>query len=148
MGDELQKPGSDALKIAIDLARYELDYRRKKQWDIFAWTVTILVAVIGGVVALASKEELKKLHMPQRWIAAFALLVLAIYACRWIAQNIYLEERARKSLEKLLRQGGVVPDSIREPERQPRFGYAMVVALVAMAAIATILGVDGPWMNW
>ncbi|MGL9621605.1 hypothetical protein QRQ56_26705 [Bradyrhizobium sp. U531] len=43
----------------LQFARCELEYRRKKQWDIFSWVVTILVSVIGGIAALTWKGEIK-----------------------------------------------------------------------------------------
>jgi hypothetical protein len=46
---------TDDQKAALDMARYELNYRREKQWNIFSWIATILVAVISGIVALVGK---------------------------------------------------------------------------------------------
>ena len=40
---------------ALEVARAELMYRRDKQWHIFAWTTTLLVAAIGGFITLPGK---------------------------------------------------------------------------------------------
>lgn len=85
----------------LEFARYELDYRRKKQWDIFSWAVTILVAVIGGMIALTSKENIRPDH-PSRYAMAGALFFLTIYAAYWIRENLAAEDRADVKIKELL----------------------------------------------
>jgi len=128
------------LKYALGLARYELNYRRKKQWDIFAWVVTILVSVIGGIIVLTSKGEIKP-DFVSRFVMAGALAVLTAYACFWIKQNIEAEKHAYNEIRKLLRDNDVKVDAIKEPSEY-WFGYVAVVLLIGLGVVGAVVFVN------
>ena len=126
----------------IELARYELDYRRKKQWDIFSWVVTILVSVIGGLIALTWKGEIKP-DLVSRTAMAFALVVLTVYAIVWIRENLEAEKHADEAVRTLLRGKGLEVDVFRKSSSFP-LGYVGVVLLIGIAAVVTVLFVNKP----
>ena len=139
-------PGSldDATtKAALEIVRHELDYRRKKQWDIFYWTVTLLVAVIGGTVALASKGSFK-FDILSRALMAASIAVISLYAVRWIDNNLKFERKARRKLLELVNTAGL-DNAVADPDKF-EFGYATTVRLVAVGAVLTILLV--PIKDW
>lgn len=136
-GPQRAKPG---LKQVLEFARYELDYRRKKQWDIFSWTVTILVAAIGGMIALTWKGEIKPDPI-SRYTMAAALAVLTVYAIAWIYENLEAEKHADRAIREALRQAASGWDVFREPGSFP-LGYRGVVSLMGSAAVVTVLFVS------
>jgi hypothetical protein len=136
-GQQETKPN---FKDILDLAHSELNYRRKKQWDIFVWVVTILVSVIGGIIVLTSKGEIKP-DLVSRVAMAFALTVLTAYASVWIKENIEAEKFADEAIGTLLRDSNVKVNAIRKPSAFP-FGYRGVVMLIGFAAVFAVLLVN------
>ncbi|WLA39750.1 hypothetical protein QNJ95_44145 [Bradyrhizobium elkanii] len=132
-----QQGGKPNYKDVLDITRCELIYRRKKQWDIFVWVVTILVSVISGIVVLTSKGEIKP-DLVSRFAMAFALVFLTRYAIVWINENIEAEKHANEVIRKLLRDHNVEVDAIRRPS-EFRFGYDRVLMLIGCAAVLSIL---------
>jgi hypothetical protein len=128
---------------ALDIVRYELNYRRQKQWDIFKWTVTIFLAVIGGAVTLASRGDFT-FAAPLRLTMCAAIVVIAYYAVSWIDNNIDLEREARSKLPLLL-AGAKLDQPIPDP-KESNFGYTTTARLVAIGAIVTVLIV--PTIDW
>lgn len=74
--------------IAVsDGLQKELEYRRKKQWDIFSWCSTLLVAITGGVIALRARESAFMFSSITKVIISLAVLALFFYAAFWIIYN-------------------------------------------------------------
>lgn len=40
----------------VELLRQDIEYRRTTQWDIFSWCSTLLVAIVGGLIAVRFTE--------------------------------------------------------------------------------------------
>lgn len=118
-------------KLALDVLRYELNYRREKQWNIFAWIATILVAVIGGIVAGKNHWEF---DVCQKGIMISALVVIAIYACTWVRENMDLEEKARNKVASYLNSEEILPKP-----RQFKLGYNGTILLLLLGALGVIL---------
>lgn len=137
MSDDQQETKPE-IKSALDLACYELNYRRKKQWDIFSWVVTILVSVIGGIIVLTSKGEIKP-DLISRGVMAIALGLLTVYACFWIDENIAAETEAHNAIKKLL--GVEKVDAIRAPS-EFRLGYVAVVLIIGIGAVGAVVLVN------
>jgi hypothetical protein len=129
-------------KFAFDSIRAEQMYRRDKQWRIFSWAATLLLASIGGIVALAGDGKFQFELCPHRALMVLAVLSISVYAGYWIHENIELEGAAGKALDNyadILGVRGVSPD----PKRRPMFGYVMAISLLAFAAVLTIVLVPG-----
>jgi membrane protein YdbS with pleckstrin-like domain len=108
----------------------ELEHRRKKQWDIFSWTSTLLTAITGGVIALKTGEHPNHFGCAQQAILSVAVLTLFGYAARWVDHNISLEDASKLALQELNEKLVTHP--------QPKIGYVAALALLAAAAIAAI----------
>lgn len=139
MWDARQDPVPDNKHI-LELVRYELDYRRKKQWDIFSWAVTILVSVIGGVIVVTTKESIKT-DLFSRGAMAVALIGLTLYAAFWIGENIRAEEHADELIKKFLVANSKQDYAFRKSTAFA-FGYVPVVLLIGFAAVAAVLLVN------
>ena len=85
-----------------DIVKWEIDYRRQKQWNIFSWCSTLLVAIIGGTITLRTGVFAKT---PVTWdvklqsLVTFAVVVLVFYTCLWIYHSDYRENEAIKHLD-------------------------------------------------
>lgn len=144
-GAFMDTPPADAsnpTEEVLDVARAELLYRREKQWHIFAWTTTILIAVIGGAITLAGKTCASPARPDviystlQSLLMASAMLFLSWYACLWINENMRLEELAREKVIELLGVesiGNVLPN----PKKIP-LGYVKVVVFLMLGAVVAI----------
>lgn len=127
----------------LEFARYELEYRRKKQWDIFSWTATILVSVIGGMIVLTSKEKVT-FDLPSRGAMAVALFCLTIYAAFWIWENIEAEDLADNQIKNRLNitKGEKITDGQKGTFRKSAefiLGYVPILLAMGVAAIAAVL---------
>lgn len=127
-------------KLALELARYELDCRRKKQWDIFSWSVTILVSVIGGMIVLTAKEKLSP-NLASSGAMASALLCLVVYAAFWIWENIKAEEHADTQIKDILKINSL-PENLLKKSTAFALGYVPIVLAMGVAAIAAVLLVN------
>ena len=125
-------------EAALALWRAELEYRRKKQWDIFVWAATLLVASIGAVFALAVKGEFKFAWGP-RFGFAVALLGVAAYAWRWIDLNIDFEKKARTNLVGLYKVPRTKPSDLPDPDTPVLFGYVQIILGLGFAAAVVVL---------
>ena len=117
--------------VALDVLRYELNYRREKQWNIFAWIATILVAVIGGIAA--GKQNLV-FDCYQKAIMTASLIVITTYACTWIRGNIKFEEKTRGKIADYLND----QDILAKPSGF-QLGYVFTILLLLLGALGAIL---------
>ncbi len=134
----------DVPKSELELARYEMEYRRKKQWDIFAWVVTIFVAVIGGIVTLATNNGYAKIQLPQRLVIVLALGALATYAVLWVKANMDAEKCAISKIATLLHEDKTKCEFLKPPHEYS-FGYPEAIKSMAVAAMLTVFVIDSAW---
>jgi len=111
-----------------DQVQKEFEYRRKKQWDIFSWSSTILVAMTGGVIALQTRKEAYRLVFPQKLAISLAIIALVAYAVLWLGHNWTRETAVAKLL-------GPEVDAELRGEQRPHFGYRGAIVLLALAAL-------------
>jgi hypothetical protein len=106
----------------------ELECRREKQWRIFSWCGTLLVAIIGGIVALAWRpDDPTVFTCIQATILSVAILALVLYAELWLGHNWKHEDR--------------LAGELKLKTIEPFFGYTWAIGLLAVAALAAI------WMH-
>lgn len=120
----------DSDESATDLACKELDFRRDKQWDIFSWCSTLLVAITGGVIALQSgpTQQPHLLLRSQRAIISVAVVIVATFAVVWLGHNWHMEKLARRCF----------PEDIRERVWGPKrrvVGYRWAIVMLGAAAL-------------
>ena len=115
----------DHLRFIREAIHKEVAYRRDKQWRIFSWTATLLLGVIGGVIALTGRAEFHFPLWPARTLMAVAFIVLTTYACRWIYENIAAEAVARKELQEADEALGISTSITPDPRSRPGFGLRL-----------------------
>jgi hypothetical protein len=64
-------------KFVRDLLANEIAYRRERREQIFTWASTVLIAIIGGTIALTSQGH--ALGLWQRVYLSLAIFVLAVW---------------------------------------------------------------------
>jgi hypothetical protein len=114
-----------------DLASKELDFRRDKQWQIFSWCSSILVAITGGAIALQVGPQPHKLVRSQRAAISFAVVVLIAYAFVWLTHNWDMEKQARSCF------GDKVREQVWGPKRKV-VGYRDALIMLGVAALLAI----------
>jgi hypothetical protein len=121
---------SNGQNVPLDVVRHELNYRREKQWKIFAWIATILVTVIGGIVA---GKEHWNFDTKRKILMTLAVIVITGYASKWIHENIEREERARQKIVAYLKD-----EDILVPPTGLIFGYIATILLLMAGALVAI----------
>jgi hypothetical protein len=119
----------DADERHLDALQKDLDYRRKKQWDIFSWASTILLSLVGGVFALATTGHQPRL-LWQRGAVSFAALTVAVFAQVWIHYHWQYELDLAKT----------IGNAIGFPlfRKRPLIGYPQVLAALTLAALLAV----------
>jgi hypothetical protein len=120
----------------------EILYRRNKQWSIFSWATSLLLAAIAGIVGVTIKEGYE-LSSEQKASLVAALSLLTLYAWRWLGENIRREDHATKRIKEIDEELGIGDIFTEFPlilgERRIYFGYRFIVAGVGLVAIATVI---------
>jgi hypothetical protein len=138
----------DAIKLARETLQKELTHYLDKLWKIFSWTSTILVSLIGGVVAIKFRGQPATLSIGNKVGLVVAIVVLSVYATAQLDLLLSFETRARDRLqecdEKLgIREARPTTSDVRNrPDTHPAskwFGYKMTVILLAIAAVFTVV---------
>ena len=117
---------------AIDVLHKDLEYRRKKQWDIFSWCSTILVSINGGVFALATRKGDSGWPIWERLSLSLAICAVAVFAQSWIHYHWQYELERCETLGR----------SIGFPifNKRPPIGYPQILAPLAVTALLAIWG--------
>ena len=114
----------------FDILLKDLEYRRKKQWDIFSWCSTILLAIIGGMFALATRDRPHSWLPWQRGAISLSAVTVALFAQLWIHYHWKYELEVARALTKaadfpILRKG-------------PPLGYPHVLVALVISALFAI----------
>lgn len=138
----------DAIKLARETLEKELAHYLEKLWKIFSWTSTILISIIGGVIAFRFREQPGSLSINNKVSLMLAVIVLSIYAIVQLNQILSFETKARNKLqmcdEKLgiLQALSISSDAQDRPDTHPVskwIGSQATVFLLALAAVFTIV---------
>jgi len=138
----------DAIKLARETAESELAHYLEKLWKIFSWTSTILISIIGGVVALKHRDQGGSLSVNNKISLVLGVVILSIYSILQLNQVLSFEMKARDTLqlcdEKLgiLQALSITPDPQDRPDTHPMSkwsGYKATVFLLGLAAVYTIV---------
>ena len=136
------KPNEDIRLLARNAVLDEISYRMDKLWRIFSWTSTVLIAIIGGTIAL--RKDQVDLALGHQSVVAGAVVVLAVYAMIWLRQNLRLEGRARDALAAHDLEVGIasyneaIGGALPRPDIGIVVGYNLTVLLLALGAIAAV----------
>jgi hypothetical protein len=138
----------DGNEFARESVVEEIKYRRDKQWKVFSWSSSILLAALGGIVAYSDKSGSPRFYPPHRSLLISVLIVLAVFAGIWLYLNIRKEEELNRKLisgnEHLetpaSTKGGFRVTRVRHLFKF--FGYIGTVFLIAAAAVFAVLSVN------
>jgi hypothetical protein len=142
------RQNDEAIKLARETLERELAHYLEKLWKIFSWTSTILISIMGGVIALKLREPPVPLSIHNKVSLTIAVIVLSAYAIVQLHQILNFETKARNKLqvcdEKLgILQALSIPSDARDkPDTHPMskwIGYKATVVLLALAAVYTIV---------
>lgn len=123
----------DAASIPKDGVLYkELEYRRRRQWEIFTWCSTLLVAITGGLIALQTRQQASPFQLGQKISISLAVLVLVVYAVLWIAHNNGLEKSIKDCFDPKFNER-------IWPHKQTAGGSKAAIVLLGVAAL---------WATW
>lgn len=132
---------SDQQLERLMFARQQLDkeraHRRDKLWKIFSWAGTLLIAIIGGTVALKTDPPAGfSFSWWLRGVLIASVVFLMAYASLWIRQNLAIEDSVQEAIDECDRKLGIVQVL---PEVPPRFGYQAALLMLAIAALVAII---------
>jgi hypothetical protein len=137
----------EALKLAHETLEKELAHYLDKLWKIFSWASTILVSIIGGVIALRFRDTPIPLSFNDKVSLTVAVLVLSIHAIGQLSLLLSFESKVRNKLEVYNQELGLdqiatSQDTRTRPDTHPLskwFGYIATIFLLMLAAIYTIV---------
>jgi hypothetical protein len=85
------------LEKIYDDRRKELEFRRSREQQIFTWSATIFLALIGGALLSPKKDNLlARLEPWHALVAGFSVLTFAIFCAYWLYhQRLGVRENQR-----------------------------------------------------
>jgi ABC-type branched-subunit amino acid transport system permease subunit len=121
--------------------REEIMYRRESQWKVFTWASNLLVAIIGGVIALSGKGfSFSRLHLG---LLIFAIIVLAVGACLRIRHDAKVSVFNSNAAFELDKEFGLEFDD----QRYKRWHLRHIGSIIFLAAAAIVTVVGAPKIN-
>lgn len=115
----------------LSVLQKDVEYRRKRQWDVFSWSSTLLVAIIGGLIAIKTSEHPHSLRRLTQVIITAAVVVLGGYAYRWIYDDA---KRQVATVDLLNKVAKLEP----EEHKYPALGYRGAIILLAVVAVLAV----------
>jgi hypothetical protein len=146
----------DLLKYKIDQLNAELNYRLERIWQIFAWASSLLVAIIGGAIALRFTKNNSGIRIElseiNKYILVGTIIILVVFSIFWIGKNIVLAKEIKIErfffAEKLFSEIKTNPQKSNKnsyfsflltPTSSFILGYTTAIFLLGVAACLTIL---------
>ena len=137
----------ESIKLARETVGKELAHYLDKLWKMFSWASTILVSIIGGVIAFRFRDTPISLSISDKVSLTFAVMVLSIYTIVQLNLILSFETKARNKLEVYDKELGLdqitTPSDGRDrPDTHPMskwFGYIATTFLLMLAAVYTII---------
>jgi hypothetical protein len=143
MGETNQQTTSNAeferTKFTRELLSKEIQYRRERILQVFSWASSILISIIGGVIALAGTNKAFIINTPHKVLLSIAVVILVGWSYGWINTHSKTEQNLREDADKIDRL--FLKDIRLYAEPIPFVnlrGPALAVILIGLAAIATI----------
>jgi hypothetical protein len=111
----------------LDLLKHELDYRRNKQWNIFSWASTMLVAITGGMLTLQLNGAWPT---GRRVPVTIAVVVLAAYCFIWLRYN---SKKDKEAADKVQDETGLQIRGL--PHEKAPLGFRHALVLLAITTL-------------
>jgi len=137
MADPTSDQQLERLKFARQQLEKERAHRRDKVWKIFSWSSTLLIAIIGGTVALKTDPpDGFTFSWWLRGVLIASVVFLMAYANLWIKQNLAIGDTVQEAIDECDQDLGIKQVI---PKAPPRFGYTAALQMLAIAAIIAIV---------
>jgi hypothetical protein len=104
----------ETLKYAYNEQRSELDFRRRRENEIFTWSATILVIIIGSLLSSQGQKALVTTNSPLvvRVLATIVIVGLVLFSVSWQQKICRLRARNEQVLARIAEEMGCfIPDS-------------------------------------
>ena len=90
----------ETLKYAYNDQRSELEFRRRRENEIFTWSATILVVIVGGLLSSQGQKALFTANSPLliRVLVSVVIIGLTLFSVLW--QQKASQFRARNEQDK------------------------------------------------
>ena len=121
------------LRYERSLLQAELDYRRRRRWEIFRWVNTVLLGVVGGVIFFQPQT----LTVSQKLIGSLAILVIGLYSAAWWERQRRIGRQLHAAINDVDQGLGRPQPPYKSTLLDPVGGLFMIL-LLAMTAIAAI----------
>jgi hypothetical protein len=89
----------ETIKFAREQLSKEIQYRRDRQSQIFSWTSSVLIAVIGANIALSGTPY--AIHSDYKGSLVSGIAILTLWACTWIGMHSAKERQRGVEANKL-----------------------------------------------
>jgi hypothetical protein len=126
--------------FARELLLEEIKHRRDKEWKIFAWTTSILLAIITAVVAISARPGFANIATPQKIILLVALGVLTVFAALWLYRDFTQEEEV---IQRLIEGDYNLKLLVRGKRARLLTGYIAALLLIFATTIGAIFWARG-----
>jgi hypothetical protein len=131
-GGTMPEPVAAFQKSAYDALCTQLAYRRDRRHTIFAWCSSILVAIIGGIIALVQKSQ--DVAPYQRNLITATIGILAVFTIYWIYYHWINEQDIQVQINKM---DGVLKIKTAN-DRRYFTDWMQTIAVVGLAGTALI----------
>jgi hypothetical protein len=111
---------------------YELNFQRTRKQEVFTWASSLLVAIIGGVIALTAVHG-TMLALPYKGVLTFAVAILCWSSWRWMELHWAAYLRARKKLSFYYDQ--IATNGKDSPWKHD---YTSIAAVLSLSIVALI----------
>jgi hypothetical protein len=125
----------EVVRLERTVLQAELDYRRRRRWEIFTWANTILIGVVGAVIIF--QPQTAPLTTAQQIVASVAVAVTSLYSAMWWERQRRIGVGLHERLNEVDHELGInVPangSSILDP-----VGGLFMMLILGIAGVAAI----------
>ncbi len=129
-GNRQSTNGNEPSDGLYKFLEYELNFQRARKHEVFSWASSLLIAMIGGIVALTAVKR-SMLAETQQWVLTAAILILCLFTCLWMGLHWAEYCRVRDKLSFYYNQIAASGE-----DDYWRHDYTSIVAIVALSLVA------------
>ncbi len=126
---------SECKRYARDALEKELSRVQEKAWKIFSWASSLMIVMIGGILALTTEASFNYNDVLP-WVMTSSVIVIGIYSVLWVYQNLRFEKEISDKLNSYNKELGI--DYLYDGSSKVKFGYGGALVVLAIAAIFCI----------
>jgi hypothetical protein len=133
----------ETLKYAYNEQRSELDFRRRRENEIFRWSATILVVILGGLLSSPGQKVLSTTNssMVVRVLGTLVIVGLAVFSVSW-QQKVLSPSSEERADSCSNRRGNGLLSSRSRREEPLSAGVAIVGFSISNVTESTAVGLS------